>query len=243
MKNNPLLLSLVALSLAPLAGAATVAVSLTTVINDDARANDALNLSSEGTLDWVNLGRTDTGVNAAARSEKSAVSLIGTVNQSNHTPATWTGSWKQSWTGGEGSLPTATNVQSAWEVKPQDPVNFANAPWASMDFQVTGLDAGDYVLKIYASRYQASGEMTASIGGAPNAIATLSSGSFGVFQVDFSVDAPSDILSIDYAVVTAPTGKDSNIGISNITLAAVPEPTVFSLVSLAGLMFAFRRRN
>ncbi|MDF7801246.1 PEP-CTERM sorting domain-containing protein [Pontiellaceae bacterium B1224] len=192
-----------------------------------------VNLTTEGATDWVMLGRDGSVAN---RDEKSGVDFISAVTVSG-THDSWAGSAHQfGWTDGN-PLASATGASGDWEAKPLTNTD------QYLSFSVDGLAVGDYSMMLYASSYKATQELTATLGVSSQTATHGNSNDHTVYAVGFSIDNLGDSMDI---VFSAPAISDTaygNIGISAITIAAVPEPATLGLITAIGGGLLFIRRR
>lgn len=122
------------------------------------------------------------------------------------------------------------------------------------DFNVTGLAAGTYELDIYASKWNAEAELTATVG-ADSDTGAWTTGNIGgnratdkgLFTVTFDVTSSSDLLEIDYLITeNGASSSSDNVAIYQMTLTPltqIPEPSSAALLGLGGLALVARRKR
>jgi hypothetical protein len=190
-------------------------------------------LSAEGTTDWIMLGQGGGASGITSRDEKagvdfiSAVTVTGTHDSWNAHPSSFT------WDGLGGS------VSGDWEAKPQDGVALTDQ---SLEFSVNSLAAGDYTMMLYTSSYDAAQLLTASIGASSMTAEQARGRDITSYSVDFTIEA-GDVLNIDFSRNDTTAATYSNVGISAVTIAAIPEPATMGLIGCfgGGLLFIRRR--
>lgn len=214
-----------------MAGSTQAAIVLTA---DAASQNN--NLTTLGTLDWVNLNNT-------GRNEKAGASFIGDVtldDNGRNTTLIQSGTsstYISTWTDG---TPTASATDSGhWEAKD---TTTGTAP-GGFAFSVSGLATGQYTMTVYATKYRTTADFTATIGGESQTVSFNTNGNDAVtditeFNLEFDITA-GQTLDISY-LMTGDQRSNNNVGIGAITLA--PEPTSLSMLGLGGLCLMCRRR-
>lgn len=197
----------------------------------------AVNLTQEGSLDWLKLGPgTDTSYEKADAAYISAVAVDGTA-------ATYAAnSYLSSWTDGAVTA-SGTDIQGDWQAKRITDTTTTSA----LSFSVDNLEAGQYELTVYGSRYRAASSLTASIGtedtatevfGTSTSVGTI----YGVFTIEFDIENAGDSLEVSFDM-TASRNDDSNVAIAAVTLASIPEPATLGLIaSFGGGILVVRRR-
>ena len=218
-----------------IAGMATPAGAAVLSVTVDTAPNTTLDLTNEGTLDWIQLGRlNDTDIN-----QKLGAAYLSPVVRHNARNARWdTTDYQSSWTDGDPTL-SDSNITTTWEAK--SPAG-ADTTLTSFTFDVSNLTVNNGQLIVYATAYYCIGKLTAEIGGASqNASFNYSTNNHASFTIDFDL-AAGETLDITFAQ-TADTGanQDDNIGISAITL--VPEPATIFIMLTAGLPALLKRRK
>ncbi|MDF7809416.1 LamG domain-containing protein [Pontiellaceae bacterium B12219] len=176
-------------------------------------AVNPLELSVDGSMDWVMLGRDGSTVN---RDEKSGADYIGDVTVAGTHGAWAANAYLSSWTNGSPVLST-NDVKGSWEAS------------ESLSFSVDGLDAGGYSLILYCSKYNAIGEMTATLGEESivryfDVSGTGGGAYYGVFSINIGIASMGESLDVSYAL----SAGSGNVGITAITLSRTftPDPTV-----------------
>jgi len=217
---------LVVAGLALQAGAAVI-------ITVDTTPTQGTNLTTEGTADWVQVGRP-----ASTRNEKFGAAYIGDIVRINATLADWNPDYNLDWSDGTPTL-IGNDVDTSWEAKPAASGN------PSFDFDVTG-PAGQYQMIVYGTLYLGDGTFTASVsGGGPSDSVTVDSDTASLpgnrvsYAVDFDL-ATGEHLDVTYELTEHPNAN-SNVGLAAVTL--VPEPATLGLLALGGMVLAGRRRR
>lgn len=214
-----------------------VSASADVVISQATPTDYAVNLTLEGSLDWLNLGPgTDVSEEKADAAYISAVAVDGIA-------ATYAeNAYLTSWTDGAVTA-SGTSVQGDWQAKRTSDTETTSA----LSFSVDNLDAGQYELTVYGSRYRAATSLTASIGTEDTATAvfgTSTSGgtTYGVFTINFDIENAGESLDVVFNM-TASRNSDSNVAISAVTLASIPEPATLGLIAaFGGGILGVRRR-
>jgi hypothetical protein len=193
-------------------------------LGDDPAAVNPVDLTAEGSTDWVMLGRDG---DIAAREEKTGAAYIGAVTVIG-TPTAYAGNaYLSSWT--DGTLAAAdSGVQGGLEAKPP-----AVDGKQALTFSVEGLVPGEYTMKLYCSRYRASGTLTATNNMAIYSVdfdegGVGSGSSYGVITLTFPIGSISESLDVSLDVTALGHSVYGNVSITAITLAQtfVPDPTI-----------------
>ncbi|WP_162029719.1 MULTISPECIES: PEP-CTERM sorting domain-containing protein [unclassified Lentimonas] len=206
-----------------------------------------VDLTTIGTTDWMKLGDGDDTTGSFVVFEKASADFIGTVtggpndfvqDDFNGFPSA------MSWTDGTALNTVGSSVTGSMEAK--GPSTDETLP-ASLTFDITGLDAGDYQLNVYANGYRSNWTFGASLdgGGASDTVTQAGTGSFSAtFTTDFTV-AAGQTLTVLFSQNSDGLGTADNIAIGGITLAAIPEPGTYALLagSLALCSVMVRRRR
>jgi hypothetical protein len=211
---------------------ASVVVSISELGTDVSSVN-TIDLTTLGSTDWAMLGQ---GADTNAFTEMAGADYIADVAVSGGSKGAFENSYLCSWNNGAGTE-TATAVKGSWEA----------SYGATISFSVTNLEAGDYTMNVYSSKYRANGALTVTMG--TESVTTdftvggsSASSEYGVFTVNFTVDTTGD--SLDVAYTTTDLGKDyGNVGITAITLASIPEPATMGMLGLGALVTLLVRRG
>jgi hypothetical protein len=174
-----------------------------------------LSLTAEGTTDWVMLGR---GGSTASRDEKAGADYIGAVTVVGTHDAYGGNAYASSWTDGT-PLDAASDVQGSWEVKPP-----AVDGKQALTFSVEGLSPGEYVMKLYCSRYRATGALTASTATDSYSVDFAEGGvgagsNYGVITLVFPVASMGESLDVSLEVSELGSTVYGNVGLTAVTLA------------------------
>jgi hypothetical protein len=188
-------------------------------LGSDPAAVNPLDLTAEGTSDWVMLGQ---GGSISSRDEKAGTDYIGAVTVIGTHGAYGGNAYLSNWTDGSPTA-TASDAQGGWEAKPP-----AVGGKQALTFSVDGLSPGNYAMKLYCSRYKATGALTASIGteisGADfNEGGTGSGSSYGVLTVNFPVAFLGESLDVSLDVTALGDTTYGNVSITAITLQQTSE--------------------
>ena len=202
------------------------------IVTSDTTPSQGINLTDEGSADWVQLGIVSNTV----QNEKVGANYISAVTRVNAVVAGWNPDYNMTWTDGTPVL-NGTDVDKSWEAKPAASGN------PSFDFDVTG-PPGAYQMIVYATLYSGDGQFTASVsgGGPSDSVAVLGAGGAGnrvSYTVDFDL-AAGQHLDVTYEL-TAHNNSNDNVGISGITLSYIPEPATMGLLALGALAGLVRR--
>jgi hypothetical protein len=173
-----------------------------------------LDLTTEGTTDWVMLGRSGSTAN---RDEKAGADYIGAVTVVGTHDTYAANAYLSRWTDGSPTA-TASDIQGCWEVKPP-----AIDDIQALQFSVAGLTPGAYTMKLYCSRYKATGRLTAS-NDTESYSADFDEGGagvdsvYGVFTVNFPITFTGESLDVSLDVTALGHSVYGNVAISAITL-------------------------
>jgi hypothetical protein len=192
-----------------------------------------INLTAEGTMDWVMLGQAGS---TTARDEKAGVDYISAVTVSG-TLDSWAGSKHRfDWTDGDPTA-SATGALGDWEAKPLAETD------QFLSFSVDNLAVGDYSMMLYTSSYKATQELTATIGASSLSATHGDSSDTTYFSVDFSIDNAGESMDVVFAAPVLSDTTYGNVGLSAVTIAAIPEPATLGLIGAfgGGLLFIRRR--
>lgn len=219
--------------------ASIVSADITSVMLAGTEAT-SVNLTAEGTTDWVMLGGLSGGA-VSNRFEKAGADFIGVVDVSG-TRDSWGGSAHRfDWSDGTAPDAAATGAYGNWEAKPMGGID------QFLSYSVDGLAVGEYAMMVYADKAGTGSEaiLTAMMGvDSLSATATDADGDYAVFSVGFSIVNPGDSLDISYDLDVVGSEEWSNLNISAITVAAVPEPATFSLFAvMGGALYMIRRKS
>jgi hypothetical protein len=177
-------------------------------------AVNPLDLTTEGTTDWVMLGRSGSTAN---RDEKAGADYIGEVIVVGTHDTYAANAYLSRWTDGSPTA-TASDIQGCWEVKPP-----AIDDIQALQFSVAGLTPGAYTMKLYCSRYKATGRLTAS-NDTESYSADFDEGGagvdsvYGVFTVNFPITFTGESLDVSLDVTALGHSVYGNVAISAITL-------------------------
>lgn len=177
-------------------------------------AVNPLDLTAEGTADWVMLGQ---GGVTNSRDEKASADYIGEVTVIGTHDAYAANAYLSSWTDGSPAA-SATDVQGCWEVKPP-----AVDGKQALTFSVDGLEPGEYTMKLYCARYRATATLTATNNTASYSADFDEDGSgvgsvYGVFTVNFAIDSFGESLGVSLDVTELGHSVYGNVAITAITL-------------------------
>ncbi|MFC7337918.1 PEP-CTERM sorting domain-containing protein [Haloferula chungangensis] len=217
------------------------AVAAVSIVQSDA-SDTTVNLTTAGTTDWVKLGG---GTVPGSRSEKVGADFIGAVagGPVDFVESDWSGiTISMSWTDGESPNETGAAVTGSLETK--GPAADETLP-TSITFDVSGLE-GAYRLVVYGTAYRTPWSFTAALDGGGESQTITQGGNnshTSAFTIDFTATA-GQTLNVLYQQTSDGAGNADNIGLAGMTLAAIPEPSSFTLLagSLA-LCLARRRRS
>ena len=202
----------------------------------------SINLTAEGTSDWIHWGRSD--VNDVDRkitglSQISNFTLIGTgdtITRLTDSPS------KSSWTDGTPTLTATNNPGGVY-------INNFDGPGRGFQFTVPA-DLLSRVLKVYVGEFTASGTLQATLSdnSAPAYSQVLTGAANqtvqGVYTINYAAASPGQTLTVKWTE-TADLGTSDNITLqaAALQLTVVPEPT--TLASLAGftVLGLLRRRR
>lgn len=204
-------------------------------LGTDLSTVNPINLTTNGPTDWVMLGM---GGSTASRNEMDGADYIGEVTVIGTHGAYAGNGYLSSWSNGT-PIAVTNDVQGSWE---------GQGETGALSFSLTGLDAGEYSMNLYCSKYRATAQLTATKGGASVVQAFTYGGTtvtrYGVFTVEFSVEE-GETLDLLYEQVTR-TGV-GNVGLTAITLeqtsAVDPTPGDVSAPVIIGgtnIIFSFR---
>jgi PEP-CTERM motif-containing protein len=220
------------------AGLANAGILTGTVTNPP----PSVNLTTEGTADWIHWGLTTTNdVNrkATGGSQISNVALIGTGT----TKARLTDSPSvYSWTGG---TPTATATNSPTGVY----IN--NFSGAGRGFQFTApADTTARTLEVFLGEFDASGTFEASLsdGSAATYTNILAGGANqtvqGMYTLNYSANSPGQTLTVKWTE-TSDLGQFDNVTIqaAGLKLSVVPEPATLGLIAAGAALRLCRRKR
>ncbi|MEI6892648.1 MAG: PEP-CTERM sorting domain-containing protein [Pontiella sp.] len=203
---------------------------------------DPINLTEQGTQDWIMLGQGGGDAGIMSRDEKLGVDYISAVTVVG-THGSFASKYESSWTDGSPTL-MASNVQGNWEAQYDGSGN------ESLSFSVEGLAEGEYSMTVYAAKYRRAtvGELVASIGeNSTSVIFQTATGAvagsyYGVYTINFDIETAGESLNIAYNMLTN-GGNISNVSLTAITLAAIPEPATLGLFAAFGGGILFIRRR
>ncbi|MFC5049897.1 PEP-CTERM sorting domain-containing protein [Rubritalea spongiae] len=224
------------------------AATLTIDLDQQPTGGGTIDLTAQGTLDWMSLGDAGATTPTATKdfvAQKAGANFIQTVTVVNldGISTDWVGDdyasspWASTWTDGDSANQTA--LAGSLEAKSGS----VDADKVGLMFDVNVATAGDYQLIIYGTSYRSNYQLTASLDGTDYLSDVGAQNSESVFTIDFTTTAANETLSILYAQTADGGGSADNVGIAAITLAAVPEPSSTALLGLGGLSLILRRRK
>jgi len=213
-------------------------------ISGSAATPGNVNLTSEGTADWIHWGQTNsTTVNrkSGGGSQFSNLTLINNVTNSAKARLTDSAS-KLSWTDGT-PTPSVTNIPNGVYIN-----NF-DGPGRGFEFTAPA-DLLERILKVYLGEYNATGTIQAflSDASAPMYTDTLTgvadSTVQGVYTLHYTAASAGQNLTVRWKE-SAKLGAADNVTIQAATLqvAFIPEPATLGLLSSGLALLAMRRRT
>jgi hypothetical protein len=209
------------------ANAGTITGGSLTSLNDQ---DTFVDLTAEGTTDWVNWGWTTEKLGGTAID--SALTVIG-----GGTPGVaWDSRINVSWTDGDPN-PTGNNEKGFNHIGP----NVGDG----LSFTVTATEATQ-TLRVYVAGWAGEGIFTAALSGGGSYTETFSARQdsehqYGVFELDFA--GAGETLTVTYTM-----GEDianttwANIGLQAATLSPVPEPATMVLLGLGALTLIRKKK-
>jgi hypothetical protein len=201
-----------------------------------------VNLTTEGSADWIHWGRTtaaDVNRKSTGGSQISNYTLIG----ANTSRARFDDSASTySWTDG---TPTATATNTRTGVY----INNFNGPGRGFQFTAPA-DTTERSLDVFVGAFDASGTLEAilSDGSAAPFTHTLTGAAGqsvqGHYTLNYSANSPGQTLTVRWTE-TADFGTADNITLqaAALSLAVVPEPATLGLLGAASLLLTLRRRK
>lgn len=222
---------------------AASAATLTINLDQQATGGGTIDLTAEGSLDWMSLG---DGTNTGFVAQKAGADFIQTVTVVNldGISTDWVGDdfgggpWASTWST-DGDSAGQTGLVGSLEAKSGS----VDADKVGLTFDVNVATASDYQLILYGTSFRSFYQLTATLDGTDYLSDVGTQNSESVFTIDFTTTAANETLSILYAQTGDGGGSADNVGISAITLAAVPEPSSTALLGLGGLALIMRRRK
>jgi hypothetical protein len=180
-----------------------------------------LDLTAEGTTDWVMLGQ---GGSISNRDEKVGADFIGEVSVIGSHTAYAANAYQSYWTDGSPTA-TASGVQGGWEAKP-----LTGEADQALRFSVDGLTPGEYTMKLYCSRYKATGTLTATNNTASYSADFDEGGAgvssvYGVFTLNFPIVSMGESLDVSLDATALGHSVYGNVSISAITLVKTGNPS------------------
>jgi len=202
----------------------------------------SVNLTVEGTSDWIHWGRSDVNDVDRKITGLSQISNFTTIGSGTSVVRLTDSPSKSSWTDGTPTLTATNNPGGVY-------INNFDGPGRGFQFTVPA-DLLSRVLKVYVGEFTASGTLQASLSdnSAP-AYSQVLTGTAnqtvqGVYTIDYAAASPGQTLTVKWTE-TADLGTSDNITMqaAALQLTVVPEPT--TLVSLAGftVLGQLRRRR
>jgi hypothetical protein len=204
-----------------------------------APAPASVNLTTEGTSDWIHWGRSDVNDVDRKITGLSQISNFTTIGSGTNVVRLTDSPSKSSWTDG---MPTLTATNNPGGVY----INNFDGPGRGFTFSVPA-DLIGRVLKVYVGEFTASGtlEATLSDNSAP-AYSQALTGAVGqtvqgVYTINYAAASPGQSLTLKWTE-TADLGANDNITMQAAALSApvVPEPTTLA-IAFAGVTFLFIR--
>jgi hypothetical protein len=204
-------------------------------------------LTANGTVDWAiwNRQSSDQGTDGTPSNRKSGGSAIGSVSAALGTPRGITGTvggFGFSYTNGTSPVSqTNANIGAITDTS----VNVVNS---GIKFSVTGQPGVTEVVKVVVAGFNAVGNLTATLNGAPtytdrSVSYTGSVRKTAIYSLTFQPDSAADALQVSYTIDSLNTGGSSNIDLQAVTVIA-PEPATAGLLAVAGAAgLAGRRRR
>lgn len=223
--------------------AAMASMSNAGVISVDLVGSGAtnVNLTTEGTTDWVMLGQGGGPTGLTRRDEKGAVDYIGPVTVSGTHDSWVEHPSRYDWADGT-PVAIGNQVLGDWEAKPLYGLASTDQ---GLSFSVDGLAVGEYTMTLYTSSFKAAQQLTATVGESSMSAAQdyVHMGSVTAYSVVFRIERVGDSLTISFNRNDASGDHYSNVGISAITIKAVPKPQPLGLITACGGGLFFIRRR
>ena len=202
----------------------------------------SVNLTVEGTSDWIHWGRSDVNDVDRKITGLSQISNFTTIGSGTSVVRLTDSPSKSSWTDGTPTLTATNNPGGVY-------INNFDGPGRGFQFTVPA-DLLSRVLKVYVGEFTASGTLQATLSdnSAP-AYSQVLTGTAnqtvqGVYTIDYAAASPGQTLTVKWTE-TADLGTSDNITMqaAALQLTVVPEPTTFA--SLAGftVLGLLRRRR
>lgn len=192
-----------------------------------------VNLTTEGTADWVMLGQGGGTRGITCRDEKAGVDYIGPVTVSGTHDSWFEHPSRFDWTNGS---PTdiGNHVLGDWEAKPLYGLASTDQ---RLSFSVDGLAVGDYTMTLYTSSFKAGQQLTATMGESSMTASQVyaEASKITTYFVVFSIERMGDSLIISFNRNDSSDSQYSNVGISAITIKAVPKPKPLGLITSFGV--------
>ena len=216
-------------------------------------AEQGVNLTTEGTLDWALWdSTTSTAVSSKdfTNSQNGGAGIISAITavdgNGTYTSVRGVTGASQTYTYTDGTSPVSqTDATAGFVINSKlDSLNIG------VGLTISGAVGQMYEVDIWTSGFRSRGELTASLNGASDIV--LLSRIFGDvgaskessrFTISFMPDSESDVLNLSYLMV-GDSGTSAHTGIQAVAVRAVPEPSTFALLlGAAGMLAAINRRS